>query len=85
MREILATALCGDDVYEEDPEILKHEQFMARIFGKESALFVMTGTMGNLLSILRIEQNTCTSMNYYAGIIRHRIKFEFESYFYVQF
>lgn len=53
MREILSKSLCGDDVYGEDIEIEKLEKLMAKILGKEEALFVMTGTMGNLLCILR--------------------------------
>lgn len=42
----------GDDVEREDPTVNKLEIMAAKIVGKESALFVVSGTMGNLLSVL---------------------------------
>lgn len=42
----------GDDVMGEDPTILKLQQHMADLFGKEQGLFVPTGTMSNLIAIL---------------------------------
>ncbi len=52
MREAMATAEVGDDVFEEDPTVKKLETFAAQKTGKESALFVASGTMGNLISVL---------------------------------
>jgi len=52
MREAMFRAEVGDDVYREDPTINKLEELAAEIMGKESALFVSSGTMGNLIAIL---------------------------------
>ena len=52
MREAMANAEVGDDVFEEDPTLKKLEELAAQKTGKESALFVPSGTMGNLISIL---------------------------------
>jgi threonine aldolase len=46
------SASCGDDGYNEDYNIHKLEKHMAELTGKEAALFVLTGTMGNFLSII---------------------------------
>jgi threonine aldolase len=51
MRAAMAAAEVGDDVYGEDPTVNKLEQRSAEIFGKEAALFVPTGCMGNLIAI----------------------------------
>jgi threonine aldolase len=51
MRAAMAAAEVGDDVYREDPTVNKLEKRAAEIFGKEAALFVPTGCMGNLISI----------------------------------
>ena len=42
----------GDDVYGEDPTVNALQEYAARIMGKEAALLVPTGTMGNLASVL---------------------------------
>jgi threonine aldolase len=52
MRLAMADAEVGDDVYGEDPTVNLLEEKAARLLGKESALFVSSGTMGNLLAIL---------------------------------
>ena len=52
MREAMAAAVVGDDVYEEDPTVNSLEEKSAEITGKEAALFVASGTMGNLIAIL---------------------------------
>jgi threonine aldolase len=52
MREAMAQAPLGDDVYGEDPTINALEQRSAELFGKEAGIFVPSGTMGNLASIL---------------------------------
>lgn len=52
MREAMAKAEVGDDVYGEDPTINRLQEIAASRTGKEAALLVPTGTMGNLASIL---------------------------------
>lgn len=52
MREAMANAIVGDDVYEDDPTIKELEELAAKITGKEAALFVTSGTMGNQLAIM---------------------------------
>ena len=52
MRDAMANAQVGDDVFEEDPTLKKLEKLAAIKTGKESALFVPSGTMGNLISLL---------------------------------
>ncbi len=51
MREAMARAEVGDDVFGEDPTVRLLEETMARLTGKEAALFVTSGTMGNQLAI----------------------------------
>jgi threonine aldolase len=51
MRVAMANAVVGDDVYGEDPTVNRLEARAAEIFGKEAALFVTTGTMGNTIAI----------------------------------
>src|ERR1700676_5373867 len=51
MRAAMASAEVGDDVYGEDPTVNLLESRTAEIFGKEAALFVPTGCMGNLIAI----------------------------------
>ena len=52
MREAMYRAEVGDDVYSEDPSINRLEKLAAERLGKEAAVFVVSGTMGNLVSIL---------------------------------
>jgi threonine aldolase len=51
MRRAMAEAEVGDDVYGEDPTLNRLEQRAAEIMGKEAAVFVPTGTMGNVIGI----------------------------------
>ncbi len=51
MREAMAGAPVGDDVYGEDPTVNELERRAAEMAGKEAALFVPSGTMGNQLGI----------------------------------
>ena len=51
MRAAMAQAEVGDDVYGEDPTVNRLEARAAEIFGKEAALFVPTGTMGNTIAV----------------------------------
>ncbi len=50
MRKAMAEAEVGDDVYGEDPTVNRLEEMAARRLGKEAALFVVSGTMANLVS-----------------------------------
>jgi threonine aldolase len=51
MRRAMAEAEVGDDVYGEDPTVNRLEERAAEMFGKEAALFVPSGCMGNLIAI----------------------------------
>ena len=52
MREAILRAELGDDVYGEDPTVRRLEELAAGMLGKEAALLVTSGTMGNLVSVL---------------------------------
>lgn len=52
MREAMAEAEVGDDVYRDDPTVNRLEELAAEMLGKEAALFVPSGTMGNLIALL---------------------------------
>ena len=52
MSQAMAQAEVGDDVFGEDPTVNKLETLAAARLGKEAALFVASGTMGNLVSLL---------------------------------
>ena len=52
MREAMAEAEVGDDVYRDDPTVNRLEELAADKLGKEAALFVPSGTMGNLIALL---------------------------------
>ncbi len=52
MREAMANAEVGDDVLGEDPTVNRLEAMAAERTGKEAALFVSSGTMGNLVAVL---------------------------------
>ncbi|HEY0839801.1 MAG TPA: GntG family PLP-dependent aldolase [Vulgatibacter sp.] len=51
MREAMARAEVGDDVYGEDPTVTSLEQRVAEMLGKETAVFVPSGTMANQLAL----------------------------------
>jgi len=52
MRQAMAQAIVGDDVYDEDPTINRLQEMAAELMGMEAALFVPSGTMGNLVAVL---------------------------------
>ena len=52
MLEAIRHAPLGDDTYDEDPTVQKFEALAAEIFGKEAALLVISGTMGNLTALM---------------------------------
>lgn len=52
MRDAMYTAVVGDDVYSDDPTVNELEALAAEMLGKEAALFVPSGTMGNQLGLM---------------------------------
>lgn len=52
MRRAMAEAIVGDDVYGEDPTVIRLQNKMASILGKESGLFFPSGTMSNLAAVM---------------------------------
>lgn len=52
MRRAMAEAEVGDDVFEDDPTVIELEERAADLLGKEAGLFVASGTMGNLVSVM---------------------------------
>ncbi len=73
MLEAMANAETGDDVYGEDPTVNRLEAIAAEITEKESALFVSSGTQGNLLALLSHCQR---GDEYIAGQEAHTYRFE---------
>ncbi len=51
MRKAMYEAEVGDDVYKEDPTVNELEEYVADLFGKDSALFVSSGVMGNQICL----------------------------------
>ena len=75
MREAMRQAEVGDDAYGEDPTVRRLEEMAAQRLGKEAALFVPSGTMGNLIAVTVhtrrgeevILDERCHTMNYELG------------------
>jgi threonine aldolase len=73
MRKVMAQAEVGDDVYGEDPTVNRLEALGAAMLGKEAALFVPSGTMSNLLSLL---SHCARGDEYIAGQDAHIYRWE---------
>ncbi len=73
MRKAMANAEVDDDVYGDDPTINRLEALAAEIMGKEAALFVPSGTMGNQLAIMT---HTSRGEEIIAGTDSHIVRFE---------
>lgn len=58
MRKVMAEAEVGDDVFKEDPTVNKLEKFTAELLGKEAALYVPSGVMGNQICLNVLTQPT---------------------------
>jgi threonine aldolase len=56
MRQAIATAEVGDDVFGDDPTVICLEEKIAALFGKEASLFVASGTMGNQVALRTISE-----------------------------
>ncbi|MCB1968821.1 MAG: low-specificity L-threonine aldolase [Geminicoccaceae bacterium] len=52
MREVMARAEVGDDVYGDDPTVIELQERAAALFNKETALFLPTGTQSNLAAVM---------------------------------
>ena len=52
MRQAMAEAEVGDDVFMEDPSVNRLQQRAAEVFGRQAGLFVPSGSMGNLICIM---------------------------------
>lgn len=52
MRQAMVNAEVGDDYYRDDPTVHALEDYTARLFGKESALFIPSGTQSNLIAVM---------------------------------
>jgi threonine aldolase len=52
MRRAMAEAVTGDDVFRDDPTVIALEEEVAGRFGREASLFVPSGVMGNLISVV---------------------------------
>lgn len=73
MLAAMMSAATGDDVYGEDPTVNALEALAARIMDKEAALFVTSGTQGNLLALLSHCQR---GDEYIAGLDAHTYRYE---------
>ncbi|HEY5514178.1 MAG TPA: low-specificity L-threonine aldolase [Geomonas sp.] len=73
MRKAMAEAEVGDDVYGEDPTVNRLEALAAAMLGKETALYVPSGTMSNLLSLL---SHCARGDEYIAGQDAHIYRWE---------
>lgn len=73
MREAIAQAPVGDDVYGEDPTVNELEALAAEMVGKEAGLLVASGTMGNLTAILTHTNRGDAAI---AGRDAHAIRYE---------
>ena len=73
MREAMATAEVGDDVYGEDPTVSRLEATLAERLGKEAGLFVPSGTQSNLVALLT---HCGRGDEYIVGATAHTYRFE---------
>ena len=75
MRRVMSTAPVGDDVHGDDPTVNRLQEMSAEITGKEAAIFVPSGTMGNTIALILgvgegvevIMEEKCHIFNYEAG------------------
>lgn len=73
MRRAIFNAEVGDDVFGEDPSVNQLEQMCAELLKKEAALFVSSGTQGNLISVLC---HCNRGEEYIAGHLSHVYRWE---------
>src|SRR5881392_1485477 len=63
MREAMANAEVGDDVFGDDPTVNELQAYAADLLGKEAALFVTSGTQGNVVATLTSRARGCVCSN----------------------
>lgn len=73
MREAMASAVVGDDVYGDDPTVAALEEKTAKLLGKEAGLFVSSGTQSNLIALL---SHCGRGEEYISGSSYHLIHYE---------
>ena len=73
MRQVMADAPVGDDVYGEDPTVARLEARTAEMLGKEAGIFAPSGTQSNLLALLCHCQR---GDEYIVGQLAHTYKYE---------
>ncbi len=73
MREVMASAEVGDDVFGEDPTINRLQEMVAEMTGKEAALFVTSGVQGNQVSI---NAHTCPGQEIIVDENSHIVNYE---------
>ncbi len=74
MRKAMANAEVGDDVYHEDPTVNRLESLAAEMLGKESALFVSSGSMGNLIPLFIHAGRGCEVLTHAnSHIVQHEV------------
>ena len=76
MRQVMAAAQVGDDVYGDDPNVNALEHEAAELLGKQAGLFLPSGTMSNLASVLahcQRGEEALVGEQYWAAAITSRI------------
>jgi threonine aldolase len=74
MRQAIADAVVGDDVYGDDPTVNELERTVAALLGKEDAVFVPTGTMSNQIALrTHTEPGDTVVVHEEAHIVRHEL------------
>jgi threonine aldolase len=74
MREAIAKAVVGDDVYHDDPTVNELERTVAGLLGKEDAVYVPTGTMSNQIALrTQTEPGDTVALHNESHIVRHEL------------
>ena len=74
MREAIAMAVVGDDVYHDDPTVNELERTVADLLGKQDAVFVPTGTMSNQIALrTHTEPGDTVALHSESHIVRHEL------------
>jgi threonine aldolase len=74
MRRAIAEAVVGDDVFGDDPTVIRLEERVASLFGTEAALFVPSGTMGNQVALASITRpGDEVILDRYSHIFNHQV------------
>lgn len=72
MRDAMATAIVGDDVFEDDPTLKELEAYAAERLGKEAALFVTSGMQGNACALMaHTRRGDCVIIDPHSHIAEH--------------